>query len=138
GRYDVGTERPGDFPATHPSILESSSVPGIRDNKQGQIQHSQNHLSTSSPVSHDFPRDQNLFLSQNLGTPASTTSTSKSSVKGQFNEISSQHPQAFYNDKQNSPKQQQFIDGRQKNPAQIPFSYNDNQQSLNEQRFFNA
>ncbi|GBM23296.1 hypothetical protein AVEN_26022-1 [Araneus ventricosus] len=138
GRYDVGTEGPGDFPATHSSVLESSSVSGIRDNKQGQLQHSQDHLATGSPASHDFSRDPNLFLSQNLVTPASTTSSSKSSVKGQFNEISSQHPQAFFNDKQNSPKQQQFIDGRQQNPAQIPFSYNDNQQSLNEQRFFNA
>ncbi|KAF8767332.1 putative cyclin-dependent serine/threonine-protein kinase DDB_G0272797/DDB_G0274007 [Argiope bruennichi] len=137
-RYEVGTERPGDFPATHPSVLESSSVSGIRDNKQGQFQHSQDLHVTGSPASNDFQRDSNLFLSQNLGTPASTTSATKSSVKGQFNDISSQHPQSFFNDKQNSPKQQQFIDGRQQNSGQVPFAYNDNQQSLNDQRFFNA
>ncbi|GIY27502.1 uncharacterized protein CDAR_496981 [Caerostris darwini] len=124
--------------ATNPSVLESTIGSNIRDNKQGRIQsqalHSQDLLTSGSPVDQDFNRDQNLYLSHHIGAPATTTSATLSSVKGHFNEIPSQHPQEFYNDHRNG---QQFANGRQQTPGQIPF-YSADQQSSKEQQFFNA
>ncbi|GFU25755.1 uncharacterized protein NPIL_545211 [Nephila pilipes] len=134
-RHDVNPM--GEFQTTHPSVLKGSSGPSIPDNKQSQPQpfHSQDVLATGSPVAQDFSRDPNLFHSQQLGGPSTPTSVTKSSVKGPFNEISSQ--QEFYSDKQNPLNQQQFFNERQQTPGQLPF-YNDNQRASNEQQFYNG
>ncbi|GFV41555.1 uncharacterized protein TNCV_3627071 [Trichonephila clavipes] len=124
----------GDFQTTHPSVMKSSTGPGIPDHKQSQPQHSQDLLATGSPVAQDFNRDPNLFHSQQLGGPSTPASVTKSSVKGQFNEISSQ--QEFYSDRQNPLNQQQFFNERQQTPDQHSF-YSDNQRSSNDQQFYN-